>query len=461
MSTRKLTACLAIVAGSTAALADECAQGWSALDCGVNGFVFSMIVWDSDGNGPKGPELYAGGTFSTAGGVSASKVAKWNGQDWEPLGAGLNGQVNALFVFDDDGNGPNPQALYAGGLFTKSGNTPMNRVAKWDGTQWSALGAGLDDEVMALTVFDPPGAAPAGLYAGGRFMNSGNTPMARIALWDGSAWTALGAGVDGNVKALTAGDLDGNGPMGAQLFVGGAFYKAGGADRKFLATWDGSAWGDTGAQPNHWVTAMTMWDADGGGANPPALCIGGLFGQIGQPTFSRLAKWNGANWSGIGGGLTSTQVYSMKTFDEDGAGPGTPELIVSGFITKAGNMDVSNIARWDGGAWSDMGGGIENSVYALAARNQAGGGLEPALYAGGLFDAAGGAPVLNIARWGCADSVEVCQAELTGDCALDLFDFLAFVNLFNAGEDRADFTGDGVLDLFDFLSYVNTFNAGC
>ena len=47
---------------------------------------------------------------------------------------------------------------------------------------------------------------------------------------------------------------------------------------------------------------------------------------------------------------------------------------------------------------------------------------------------------------------------------LDLFDFLAFVNQFNAKDPAADCDPNGCdphLDLFDFLCFVNLFNAGC
>ncbi len=54
-----------------------------------------------------------------------------------------------------------------------------------------------------------------------------------------------------------------------------------------------------------------------------------------------------------------------------------------------------------------------------------------------------------------------CRADLDGDGELSFFDFLAFQNLFAAGELRADFTGDGVLDFFDFLTFQNEFAAGC
>jgi hypothetical protein len=54
-----------------------------------------------------------------------------------------------------------------------------------------------------------------------------------------------------------------------------------------------------------------------------------------------------------------------------------------------------------------------------------------------------------------------CYADFTGDGELDLFDFLAFVNAFNAGQAEADCDGDQSLSLFDFLCFVNRFNAGC
>jgi hypothetical protein len=54
-----------------------------------------------------------------------------------------------------------------------------------------------------------------------------------------------------------------------------------------------------------------------------------------------------------------------------------------------------------------------------------------------------------------------CYPDFNGDGTLDLFDFLAYVNDFNASDPNADCTGDGLFDLFDFLCFVNAFNAGC
>jgi hypothetical protein len=60
-----------------------------------------------------------------------------------------------------------------------------------------------------------------------------------------------------------------------------------------------------------------------------------------------------------------------------------------------------------------------------------------------------------------AFELDGCYADFDGSGALDLFDFLGFVNSFNGGEDRADCDGDGSFSLFDFLCFVNAFNSGC
>ncbi len=57
--------------------------------------------------------------------------------------------------------------------------------------------------------------------------------------------------------------------------------------------------------------------------------------------------------------------------------------------------------------------------------------------------------------------IMTCRVDLTGDGELDFFDFLAFQNLFAAGEPGADFNGDGTLDFFDFLEFQVEFVAGC
>ncbi|UYV13537.1 MAG: FG-GAP repeat protein [Phycisphaera sp.] len=55
----------------------------------------------------------------------------------------------------------------------------------------------------------------------------------------------------------------------------------------------------------------------------------------------------------------------------------------------------------------------------------------------------------------------LCAPDLDADGALTIFDFLTFLNLFQAGDPIADFDGDGELTIFDFLAFQTAFDAGC
>lgn len=174
--------------------------------------------------------LYAGGAFTSAGGVPANFVARWGGGGWSPLGSGVNLPVESLAVFEDGGG----QALYVGGDFSIAGGLPASLVAKWSGSGWSSLGDGLQgNSVQALATFDD-GSGRA-LYAGGRFSSGGGVAAHCIARWGGSDWSALGAGMDGAVRCLVAKSED----SGPALYVGGEFSTALDSGDAFLAKWQG------------------------------------------------------------------------------------------------------------------------------------------------------------------------------------------------------------------------------
>src|SRR5262245_13336269 len=49
---------------------------------------------------------------------------------------------------------PSGGQIYAGGLFTtaNNGSLTVNRIARWNGSSWSALGSGLNNIVAAVAV---------------------------------------------------------------------------------------------------------------------------------------------------------------------------------------------------------------------------------------------------------------------------------------------------------------------
>ena len=85
--------------------------------------------------------------MSTAGGVNARYIASWNGSSWSALAVGPgeggapDGHVSSLAVFDDDGAGPHPESLFAGGHYEFDGGMGQSSLAQWNGSSWSPLGS--------------------------------------------------------------------------------------------------------------------------------------------------------------------------------------------------------------------------------------------------------------------------------------------------------------------------------
>ncbi|MBN8247893.1 MAG: hypothetical protein J0L84_10665, partial [Verrucomicrobia bacterium] len=149
---------------------------WWALGEGISGPVQAVA---------SGPDFtVVGGQFPTAGGLRMNSIAVRQHGVWNALGDGVQafgqpGLVRAIAV-----RGSN---IYAGGSFSVAGGNPAANVARWNGTSWEALGGGLTGgagtAVLALAL-----APNDDLVAGGVFSQAGGTPARNIARWDGSTW---------------------------------------------------------------------------------------------------------------------------------------------------------------------------------------------------------------------------------------------------------------------------------
>lgn len=345
-------------------------------DPGIEGNVFALAVFDA---GP-GNSIYAGGDFTTAGNGAASRIASWDGQEWLPLGSGVdNGAVRSLVVFDD-GTGP---ALYVGGQFNIAGGMSVDRMARWDGSTWSDVGGGVSGAIVdALAVFDD--GSGAALYAAGSFSSAGGVPVQNIARWDGVAWSDVGGGLDATTLALAVHDDS----SGTALHAGGFFSAAGGQPASFVARWDGAQWAALATGTDNAVWSLASYD-DGAGSD---LYVGGDFLNAGGSPAAHVARWDGSTWSPVGSGVNGT-VFALQVFD------GTlPGLHAGGSFTSAGGAPAQRIARWNGSAWSPLAGGADGDVRALAVHDDLSTAGE-SLYAAGLFTTVDGQPVEHISRW--------------------------------------------------------------
>jgi hypothetical protein len=250
------------------------------------------MVFD-DGTGG-GPALFAGGGFTSIGGVTASRIAKWNGTQWIPLGAGTSSAVYAMAAYDD-GTGGGPM-LHAAGVFTMAGGAPVNFVAKWSGASWSSLGGGMGSGVLgvwSLAVFDDGTGEGPCLFAGGDFGSAGGVAAPRLAKWNGASWSAAGTGLVGGgsgVYALSVWD-DGSG-TGPALYAGGWFTSVngvppGGVAKRTDGTW--SALGGSGTD----LGVFSLLPVGAGAAGGPALYVGGGFQMAGGLPARAIAQWRG------------------------------------------------------------------------------------------------------------------------------------------------------------------------
>ena len=313
---------------------------------------------------------------------------------WNALGEGVVSGLRFPYVYalalGDEGD------IYVGGDFPNIGDVPVNKIALWDGSRWSALAAGLSRGQVNALVIDNEGI----LYAGGGFGNSGTTTLRRIGRWDGETWSSLGGGfVLGSVNDMTLG-------AEGDLYVAGGMYAAINSDgtrviNGGLFKWDGSEW-STLTDPN--VTqgyagidgeVYTILIDDSGG-----VYAGGRFRSASGKTVNNVAYWNGETWSDLGGGVGGT-VLSLA-LDNEG-------LVVSGSFNSAGNIVADNMARWNGSEWTPF--ANENpGARALAY------GPDGRLYAGGYFSGE------LVSRWTGTEWEGIGSGPLSGSVTTMQFD---------------------------------------
>ena len=415
-------------------------SAWSPIGSGVNGAVNALAV--------SGSSLLVGGAFTTAGGISANRIAVWDGVNWASFGgAGVDNTVRSFYVAGSDlyvggdfttadgltvnritkwngsgwsalsdGFGPidsnaaatpsvnaiaaQGDSLYLGGYFTQAGNLTVNYIAKWNGTSFSQLGYGVNQDVFAMTSIG------SDLYIGGWFTTAGGSTTGRIAKWNGTAWTAI-PGIGGPLPAFTgtSENVAALAAIGTDLYAGGTFLTAGGTTVNYIAKWDGSSWSALGSGLNGQVKALLASGND--------LYVAGAFTTAGGVTVNRVAKWDGTSWSALGTGRSATvnalaqigtDIYAGGTgvakwngssWSAVGASSPSPlALTASGTDLYASGYISNYVQKWNGTSWSSVGAGsFDGGVTAL--RADASGNI----YAGGWFGFGAGAIKGTAAKW--------------------------------------------------------------
>ncbi|MFT3687158.1 MAG: GC-type dockerin domain-anchored protein [Phycisphaerales bacterium] len=260
-------------------------------------------------------------------------VAARVGDRWENFGSGIR---NDSLGFGLRAAATRNGELFVSGRFVQDSPSILAGLARLGGDRWSAVG----DVAFASGSVWCMADHGSGLFVGGSF----TLPLAdgatqNVARWDGERWSALGSGLgipgDGSyVNSLCS--------VGEQVYAAGRFATGGTASTQNVALWDGAGWTGLGGGFNGPVGALVWYDG--------GLVAGGDFtGDNSGNAFSRIARWDGAAWHAMGDGLNGRARFVCVA---DGS------LYVGGDFTLSGTRSVEGVARWDGGAWVPVGEGL-------------------------------------------------------------------------------------------------------
>ncbi len=348
--------------------------GMPAQDAGIRAAIANGSI---DVVTVQGASVYLGGEFTQVDTTPANAIARWNGSRWSALGSGIavtpatDEGIRAIVEF----NG----SVYAGGSFSMAGGTAVRNIARWDGQRWAAVGSsallnGGPMSVTSMAVFQGK------LHVAGRFQFDDGGPVDSIAAWDGQRWSRVGDGiVYGSVSTLRV--------YRSELYAGGEFAAAGGVPARNLARWNGASWAAVGAGVSspiarmeasdsqlvaatyggYYPTTVYRWDGDRLTSLPAPQ--GGFFSELrdiatwgaeiyfegvswsphGPPTYNS-ARWNGTQWGAfhsvpqppIGSSLMAMDAGAISVGGNDLRRSGMPQLISA---TVAGGMPDGWSAR--------------------------------------------------------------------------------------------------------------------
>ena len=349
------------------------AQNWQSLGSGANSGVW-VFYTDTASN-----SLYVGGNFGYADNLDVNGIARWDGTAWDSLGSGITGctfmclPVKAIAKYNGE--------IYAGGSFPNMGGIP-NRIAKWDGNNWSDISGGVQGIVSEFMVYNNE------LYVGGTFDTAGTVAANGLAKWNGTQWSdvyGLPNYFSPNQNSIMALEV-----YNGELYVAGNFSDTGGY--RDIVKYDGANWvplengilGGIGG-----INTMVVYKGE--------LYVGGLFYKSAGNVDDNIMKWNGSNWSEVAGGVDplNGQVYDMIVYNG--------ELYVVGEFLSAGGVPANRIAKWDGTEWCGLGSSFDNTILAVGVLNNM-------LYIGGGFWTIDGDSISRIAKWTGGSYVDTCGA---------------------------------------------------
>jgi hypothetical protein len=293
--------------------------GWAKLGTGMNGEVLVIKADLQRGR------IYIGGDFTTAGGTTVNRICYYdlNTETFVAMGGtpGVSGGVVAAIAIAANGD------VYIGGNFTSAGGSTSDGLARWNysaGT-WTQFTQGTPGDLISALAFDADG----NLYGGGSFLNwNGDASQDKIWKYNGTSFSALGTGMNGDVYDIAVG------PDG-KVYVVGVFTTGNGVTLNRVGYWNGTTFVAMSSGANDEINTVIVRPSG-------EVVVGGVFTTLGGSSIAAIGGWNGVVWAGMGSGNASA-VYSLAHVDDvlyAGANGAFPDLGGS-----------ARFGFWNGAVW--------------------------------------------------------------------------------------------------------------
>lgn len=177
-------------------------SAWHDMALGLNNTVRDLVLLPSG-------DLVAVGTFTSSNDPSLTvpqrglrRIAVWNGSGWARLTPVLaesgppSGSILSAMLHSSG------ELVIAGTFQDANWNTPALNIARWTGSAWSAIGDGLGVGAVGEAVYDLVERQDGEIIAVGNVYMSGSTPLNRLARWNGTEWLAINPGPNGQATKL-------------------------------------------------------------------------------------------------------------------------------------------------------------------------------------------------------------------------------------------------------------------
>jgi hypothetical protein len=261
------------------------------------------------------------GSGSEAGHV---RVYSWNGSAWVQLGSDIDGEAVgdqsgyrvsmnaagdrvAIGAFGNDGSG------------SEAGHV---RVYSWNGSAWVQLGSDIDGEAVGdqsgwSVSMNATGdrVAIGAVYNDGSGSNAGHV---RVYSWNGSAWVQLGSDIDGEA----AGDISGlsvsMNAAGDRVAIGATGNDGSGdaSGHVRVYEWNGSAWTQLGADiDGEAAIDLSGFDVSLNAAGDRvAIGATGNDGSGSEAGHVRVYSWNGSVWVKLGADIDGEGIFDSSGY---------------------------------------------------------------------------------------------------------------------------------------------------